>query len=757
MKCNKCNSDVLESFRFCHKCGEKLVVECSSRSGSNIDHSTVTECSEGGVSGPSLSLLTPSSRLQKGTVRTQRIESFNEFRKRKSEERMQHETSKKGKTKPSKDKEVSVGIGILTLAKGEMKPIRGKVKMLRVHTTIRKLDLLKQAYEKHCAHDRTFDRHADYTLAYPDGTEVLTLPDHPNRIFQLDDYQKELGKAYNRITLYLLKRSDQENYNNLQESASDSGSDTDEGSVRQMTITESFAKVTNLTNDTMVQDTISIDDTVMQATVDQRTLANISKGNDNLPGTSFSTQEKVSAHETTTGIKTIREMFPNHDENELKQALELTESLEDAINVVLDENSMSLNNMYGSLIREECNADFNALHDEDENLEFCQETSSSTLYTVNTSLTKKLQNYKEQFIDSSKNFRVKVRRQHVWEDTLVKLQREEGALMNQIKVQFIGEPAVDQGGPSREYFGLINEAAQRKLMAQSVFRHNISAFTRREYYAFGQLTAIGLLQGSPGPRCFIKSVFDYICSGNIENLTPSLDEIPFYEIKTNLMELESITDPDVFKQKASFESDYRFDAGYTKPIVTIADKEDFIRCHSLHYTILVSLSELNQYIDGLKTCNILDLIKAEPESFRCLFEVHHSKLSAEDVDSIFDPVYSPAGSNKFAIEQSIIFNFNQYLEDVENGKVVGQLEDREVKISLNDILQFATGAQNVPAVGFSPHPTIVFQHDLVISRKISTNTCANILKFPVSGLEDRKRFSEEFTFCLLNSPGFQLV
>ena len=62
--------------------------------------------------------------------------------------------------------------------------------------------------------------------------------------------------------------------------------------------------------------------------------------------------------------------------------------------------------------------------------------------------------------------------------------------MNQIKVQFIGEPAVDQGNPSREYFGLINEAAQRKLMVQSVFRHNISAFTRREYYAFGQLTAL---------------------------------------------------------------------------------------------------------------------------------------------------------------------------------------------------------------------------------------------------------------------------
>ena len=128
-------------------------------------------------------------------VQTQRIESFNEFRKRKSEERMQHETSKKGKTKPPKVKEVSVGIGILTLAKGEMKPIRGKVKMLRVHTTIRKLDLLEQAYEKHCVHDRTFDRHVDYTLAHPDETEVLTLPDHSQPHFSVGRISKRAWQS----------------------------------------------------------------------------------------------------------------------------------------------------------------------------------------------------------------------------------------------------------------------------------------------------------------------------------------------------------------------------------------------------------------------------------------------------------------------------------------------------------------------------------------------------------------------------------
>jgi hypothetical protein len=52
----------------------------------------------------------------------------------------------------------------------------------------------------------------------------LTFPDHPDHIFQLDEYQKDLGKAINRIALFLLKRSDQELYNQLQQ---DNGSDTD--------------------------------------------------------------------------------------------------------------------------------------------------------------------------------------------------------------------------------------------------------------------------------------------------------------------------------------------------------------------------------------------------------------------------------------------------------------------------------------------------------------------------------------------------
>ena len=219
-----------------------------------------------------------------------------------------------------------------------------------------------------------------------------------------------------------------------------------------------------------------------------------------------------------------------------------------------------------------------------------------------------------------------------------------------------------------------------------------------------------------------------------------------------------MTNADEFKEKASFESDFRFEAGYTKPFVTLADKEEFLRSIALHYTLLISLSELNQFTDGLKTCSILHLLRENPDMFRSLLEVSNAKLTAEDIDSVFVPQFSPVGSNKLTIEQNIIFTFNQFLEDVENGLVVSQVEDREVTLNLSQILEFDTGAQHIPAIGFSPRPTIEFLHNLSTPRKISTNTCSNVLKIPgLNELCDQKKFNEEFTFCLLNSPGFQLL
>ena len=96
----------------------------------------------------------------------------------------------------------------MKLVNGVIKPLKGKAMTIRVPSDIRKLQLLRKAIERHQAYDRKFDPDAGYTIAYPDGTEILTLPGQSTQIFQLDKYKEDIGKPYNRISFYLVKREE---------------------------------------------------------------------------------------------------------------------------------------------------------------------------------------------------------------------------------------------------------------------------------------------------------------------------------------------------------------------------------------------------------------------------------------------------------------------------------------------------------------------------------------------------------------------
>ena len=219
-----------------------------------------------------------------------------------------------------------------------------------------------------------------------------------------------------------------------------------------------------------------------------------------------------------------------------------------------------------------------------------------------------------------------------------------------------------------------------------------------EFLTSGQLIAKGLLQGSPGPKFFGKTVTEYILFGDVKCLSPSIGEVPPGEPKDTLAKLQPVEDAEEFKSLASFECDFRFSHGYTKPLVTIKEKNSFLKGISLHAIILHSIHELDQLIQGLTTCNIFQLIRANSEQFRSAFQLSNDKLTASLLDEIFMPIFSPEGSNRHVREEAIVFNINQMLENVEREKVV---EEDKVTISLFDILMFITGACQILAIGFS--------------------------------------------------------
>ena len=90
--------------------------------------------------------------------------------------------------------------------------------------------------------------------------------------------------------------------------------------------------------------------------------------------------------------------------------------------------------------------------------------------------------------DLESPLRIKIRRSHVWQDTLFKLRRcSEYDLNKLIKVQFIGEPAVDEGGQRNEFFSLLHrEVASSSLFfgepSSKCFNHNVIALEQKEYF-----------------------------------------------------------------------------------------------------------------------------------------------------------------------------------------------------------------------------------------------------------------------------------
>ena len=85
-----------------------------------------------------------------------------------------------------------------------------------------------------------------------------------------------------------------------------------------------------------------------------------------------------------------------------------------------------------------------------------------------------------------------------------------------------------------------------------------------------------------------------------------IDDVFDKEVRDKLKELKIIEDPEEFKRVASFECALRFDTGCCKPIVTILDKVKMLHIITLHYTLLQSLAEVNQFIEGLKLNGLLE-------------------------------------------------------------------------------------------------------------------------------------------------------
>ncbi|XP_057207773.1 uncharacterized protein LOC130565206 [Triplophysa rosa] len=177
--------------KFCSSCGKNLEVLKETRQ-ETISAVSTDNAGNVNVTGGADSTPTPT------------LNQFLEYRKLKSKEKTNFSLSMKGGNK-HEQKKVQINVGIMCLQNGCLKPQRGKTLPLYTDPQVTANDVLRLAEKKFKDFNKDMEE-GPYFLLYPDGSVVVNVPG-TQKPFTLKDYKSEIGKTYQRINLFICRKS----------------------------------------------------------------------------------------------------------------------------------------------------------------------------------------------------------------------------------------------------------------------------------------------------------------------------------------------------------------------------------------------------------------------------------------------------------------------------------------------------------------------------------------------------------------------
>ncbi|XP_039866137.1 G2/M phase-specific E3 ubiquitin-protein ligase-like isoform X1 [Simochromis diagramma] len=205
MYCPFCGHLLADSPAFCSLCGKniKFLKDITSTVSRN------PALGEEAAALPS----TSSSILTGTTIQTTQagkslVESFRKFRDVKERERKAFFSKKHQEQKDQKP--IKIQIGIMRRTSDGIRPVRGKSLPVDVHSHWSTEQILSAGVKKHKDFNQDM-ADGPYVLLYPDAREVNTIPG-TNTPFNIQKYKDAIGKAYQRVTLYICNHDDFLNY-----------------------------------------------------------------------------------------------------------------------------------------------------------------------------------------------------------------------------------------------------------------------------------------------------------------------------------------------------------------------------------------------------------------------------------------------------------------------------------------------------------------------------------------------------------------
>ena len=157
-----------------------------------------------------------------------------------------------------------------------------------------------------------------------------------------------------------------------------------------------------------------------------------------------------------------------------------------------------------------------------------------------------LTRFQSEKVENEDNFQIiRVRRKHLWEDTVRAVTKSNFWCNHSLKVHFIGEEAEDEGGPRREFFRLAVTAIRDDsgVLQDPEYRKTVSnnplLLERGVYYCAGIVTGMCLQQGGPGLHLFVFHLHSLTISvvGGPSSSKPIPQDVADHDMK---MKIENV-------------------------------------------------------------------------------------------------------------------------------------------------------------------------------------------------------------------------
>ncbi|XP_070553095.1 ubiquitin-protein ligase E3A-like [Ptychodera flava] len=352
--------------------------------------------------------------------------------------------------------------------------------------------------------------------------------------------------------------------------------------------------------------------------------------------------------------------------------------------------------------------------------------------------------------------RLKVRRDHIIDDALVRLEmvamENPADLKKQLFVEFDGEQGVDEGGVSKEFF---------QLVVEEIFNPDIGMFRLDEgtnsywfnptsFESDGQFTLIGIVLGLAIYNNIILDVhFPMVVyrklMGKIGNFKDMEDSHPvIYNSLKSLLEYEDSVE-DTFMQTFQISLQDLFGAPVTFELkengnsipVTNENRQEFVELYA-DYVLNKSIEkQFRAFLRGFLMVTDESPLKQwfTPEEVEML--VCGSKHL--DFDALEEATEYDGG---FSRDSPIIRQF---------WEIVHAFSEEDKK----KLLMFTTGSDRVPIGGLAKLKLIIARNGPDSDRLPTSHTCFNVLLLPQ--YSSKEKLEERLIKAISNAKGFGML